>query len=228
MSDHRAAALVLARAIAGGGRIHVVGTALPAEAVPPLAVVVPAPAAEDALREVVAIGDAVVVAGEVGGVVARDRILRRIPVWGAESVWIGRHARPYEGLARAVVEVDDAPAALAALAVAAVALAADPVALAPALAEREAEACITCSDEGRLGEVLAPPGGRFEPALVRTETGIEEVDTTLVGDVAANDLVLIHAGGAIARIPEPEHTVLGRMGNGVIAGLVTPRIEESR
>lgn len=65
------------------------------------------------------------------------------------------------------------------------------------------EVCITCSDEGRLGEVITPPAGQFLPALVRTERGEEEVDVTLVGEVVPGDLILIHAGGAIARIPEP-------------------------
>lgn len=65
------------------------------------------------------------------------------------------------------------------------------------------EVCITCSDEGRVGEVLTPPAGQFMPALVRTDRGEEEVDVTLVGEVAPGDLILIHAGGAIARIPGP-------------------------
>jgi len=218
------AELVVARTIAAGRRVHVVGAAVPEHP----AFVVGA-SDESELREAVEIGDAVILAGEPDGAVARDRVLRRVPVWGAESVWIGVDGRPYDGLARAVVIDADADAAIAALAATAALLADDPVALAPAIAEREAEVCITCSDEGRLGEVLAPPSGLFEPAIVRTEAGIEQVDTTLVGDVAVGELVLIHAGGAIARIPEPERTVLGRMAAGVAALRIRPTdVEEAR
>jgi hypothetical protein len=62
------------------------------------------------------------------------------------------------------------------------------------------EVCITCSDEGRLGEVvLAHPDGR---AQVRTVAGLEIVDTTLVGDTQPGDLVLIHAGSVISLVEE--------------------------
>jgi hypothetical protein len=61
------------------------------------------------------------------------------------------------------------------------------------------DVCITCSDEGRLGEVITPPDGPFGAALVRTATGEELVDVTLVGPVSVGDLILIHAGAALAR-----------------------------
>jgi hypothetical protein len=61
------------------------------------------------------------------------------------------------------------------------------------------DVCITCSDEGRLGEVITPPDGPFAAALARTATGEELVDVTLVGPVSAGDLILIHAGAALAR-----------------------------
>lgn len=66
------------------------------------------------------------------------------------------------------------------------------------------EVCVTCSDEGRLGEVIAPPAGEFAPARVRTEAGEEDVDVTLVGDVALGDRVLIHAGMALTLLAERE------------------------
>ncbi len=58
--------------------------------------------------------------------------------------------------------------------------------------------CITCSDEGRLGEVEA----ELAPSLatVRTAQGVEQVDTTLVEPAPAGTLVLIHAGVAISRV----------------------------
>ncbi len=64
-------------------------------------------------------------------------------------------------------------------------------------------ACITCSDEGRLGEVLAPPTVPGSPALVRAGIGTEDVDVTLVGEVAVGDLVLVHAGFALTRVNAP-------------------------
>ena len=62
--------------------------------------------------------------------------------------------------------------------------------------------CVTCSDEGRLGEVVsASEGGQ---ATVRTGRGVETVITTLVDPVAEGDLVLVHAGTAISRLDEEE------------------------
>jgi hypothetical protein len=67
------------------------------------------------------------------------------------------------------------------------------------------EVCITCSDEGRVGEVVTPPATPLDMALVRTVSregvaGQEPVDVTLVAPVAAGDLVLIHAGVALTRL----------------------------
>ena len=57
---------------------------------------------------------------------------------------------------------------------------------------------MTCSDEGRLGEVILEPADPTGQALVRTAKGEEWVDVTVLGEVAPNDLVLVHAGTAIA------------------------------
>jgi hydrogenase maturation factor len=62
------------------------------------------------------------------------------------------------------------------------------------------DVCVTCSDEGRLGEVVLTPTTEYGAALVRTATGEEPVDVTLVGPVVPNDLVLVHAGAAISRV----------------------------
>ena len=59
--------------------------------------------------------------------------------------------------------------------------------------------CITCSDEGRVGEVIDTDGSG--QTLVRTSRGIETIDTTIIDGVAPGDLVLIHAGAAIAEVP---------------------------
>ena len=57
------------------------------------------------------------------------------------------------------------------------------------------DVCITCSDEGRLGEIVAiRADGR---AQVRTPAGLEAVDTTLIESARPGDLVVIHAGAAI-------------------------------
>ena len=62
------------------------------------------------------------------------------------------------------------------------------------------DVCVTCSDEGRLGEVVAASADG--PATVRTARGVEDVETTLVDPVAAGDLLLVHAGTAISRVDE--------------------------
>lgn len=67
--------------------------------------------------------------------------------------------------------------------------------------------CVTCGDEGRLGEVVTPPDGPFAPALVRTAAGEEPVDVSLVTPVGPGDLILIHAGTALARPARPACSV---------------------
>jgi len=63
-------------------------------------------------------------------------------------------------------------------------------------AEPEAPACITCSDEGRLAEVVRTVPG--DTMIVRTAAGEEEVDATLVDGATVGDLVLVHASSAVA------------------------------
>jgi hydrogenase maturation factor len=48
--------------------------------------------------------------------------------------------------------------------------------------------------------VLLAPASAIDQALVRTAKGEEWVDVTLLGDVAPDDLVLVHAGAAISRL----------------------------
>jgi hypothetical protein len=69
----------------------------------------------------------------------------------------------------------------------------------PAMDCADGDACITCSDEGRLGEVITADGA--SRAHVRTAKGIELIDTTIVASVAPGDLVLVHAGIAITDVP---------------------------
>ncbi len=63
------------------------------------------------------------------------------------------------------------------------------------------EVCITCSDEGRLVEVIEVEAD--DMAWVLAQGHRERVDTTLVGPRAAGDLLLVHAGTAITAIEEP-------------------------
>ncbi|KJL36262.1 MAG: hypothetical protein CMH36_07015 [Microbacterium sp.] len=195
MSDGRVAAVHLARSRAIDGALYVVTDA----AAPAPFVVVPTAGAEAVLRARVRAGDSVVAVADFPG---RDRILRRASAWGANAIWVGESSRPDDGLATVCVPGDPREL-LADWAESAPRLAADPLAIAPAIVECTDEVCITCSDEGRLGEVVAAPEGLFEPARVRTADGLEDVDVTIVGQVLPGDLLVIHAGTAIALVAEP-------------------------
>ena len=132
--------------------------------------------------------------------------MRRAPAWGVLTLWIGSGPRPPAGAANHILWIDSD----------------DPMVPAtgtfvlmyhllwelthvcfehPGLLKQPDctdDVCVTCSDEGRLGElVLEPVDGQ---ALVRTAKGEEWVDTTLLGDVSVNDLILVHAGAAITRL----------------------------
>lgn len=131
-------------------------------------------------------------------------VMRRAPAWGATTLWIGSGARPDAGSADHVLWLDDPDPRLPATG--------GFVLLYHLLWELTHvcfehpgllvepdpctdEVCITCSDEGRLGELVSP--GR-----VRTATGIEDVVTVLVDPVVPGDLVLVHAGMAITTLDE--------------------------
>lgn len=66
--------------------------------------------------------------------------------------------------------------------------------------ECEHPVCVTCSDEGRLVEVVEAPASLLDRATVRSPDGIEAVDVTLVGVVSPGDLLLVHAGTALTRV----------------------------
>ncbi len=136
-------------------------------------------------------------------------VMRRGPAWGATTIWIGSGERPPGGAADHVLWLDDPDPRV-------------PVTggfvlfyhllwelthvcfehsglLKPDPAQ---EVCVTCSDEGRLAEVVGPSvGGQ---ARVRTARGVEDVVTALIDPVAAGELVLVHAGTAICRLDEHE------------------------
>lgn len=134
--------------------------------------------------------------------------MRRAQAWGVLTLWIGSGPRPKAGAANHILWIDSD----------------DPMLPAtgtfvlmyhllwelthvcfehPGLlksADCTDDVCITCSDQGRIAEVLLEPTAETDLALVRTADGEEWVDVTLLGGVAADDLVLVHAGAAISRL----------------------------
>ncbi|UQX10249.1 HypC/HybG/HupF family hydrogenase formation chaperone [Candidatus Mycobacterium methanotrophicum] len=134
-------------------------------------------------------------------------VMRRSPAWGATTVWIGSGERPPAGVADHVLWLDDPDPRIPATGgfvlfyhllweLTHVCFEHSGL-LKPASAE---QVCVTCSDEGRLGEVVSPSTDGM--AAVRTARGVENVATTLIDPVAAGELVLVHAGTAISRIEE--------------------------
>ncbi len=222
--DLAAASLALARRFNGGATLWCVAPTWPEQArhvavefVHPVivgsralpAVQVGGPALVDELRALVRPGDVVCAVSGPDDATVLDAF-RRAPAWGAMTMWIGAGHRPRAGAADHVLWSADAEADPA--------LAPHDGSLSlryhmlwelthvcfdhPGLLEEQDEVCegpvcVTCSDEGRLGEVVTSTGELDAEATVRTATGVEAVDTTLVGPLQAGDLVLVHAGSAI-------------------------------
>ncbi len=179
--------------------------ALPAVVVPPGADLVAS------LRATVRPGDMVVV---VAGTAPSDpggadvvEVMRRGPAWGVETVWIGAGTRPPAGAADHVLWLGtDDPLVASEQFVRIYHLLWELThvcfehsgLLQPDLCEEEV--CITCSDEGRTAEVVAvDPDG---DAVVRTAEGRERIDVSLIDPPRPGDLVLVHAGSAIASLEE--------------------------
>ncbi|RUP28012.1 MAG: hydrogenase assembly protein HupF [Mycolicibacterium sp.] len=133
-------------------------------------------------------------------------VMRRSSAWGATTIWIGSGRRPPAGAADHVLWLEDpdprAPATGAFVLLYHLLWELTHVCFEhPGLlkpAECTEEVCITCSDEGRLGEALG--ASEQGMARVRTANGVESVSTDLVDPVAAGELVLVHAGMAISRV----------------------------
>jgi len=172
------------------------------------AVALTGPDLVDVVRVSVRPGDIVI---GVAGADDRDvgSVMRRSPAWGVTTIWIGSGPRPDAGAADHVLWLDDPDPRVPATGRFVLlyhllwelthVCFEHPGLLKPA-AECSDEVCVTCSDEGRLGEVLA--ASAQGSARVRTAQGVEDVATTLVDPVAAGDLVLVHAGMAIGRADE--------------------------
>jgi hypothetical protein len=133
-------------------------------------------------------------------------VMRRGPAWGVSTVWIGSGRRPPAGAADHVLWLDDPDPRVPATGGFVLfyhllwelthVCFEHPGLLSPP--DEAGEACVTCSDEGRLGEVVQASAEAI--AQVRTARGTEEVTTSLVGPVSAGDLVLVHAGTALSRL----------------------------
>jgi hypothetical protein len=226
--DLAAASLVLARRFSAGATMWCVSPAWPAhgrhvavEFVHPVIMgkrALPAVFVDTAdvvgdVRVLVRPGDIVLAVANADepGVAAA---MRRGPAWGVSTVWVGSGTRPATGAADHVLWLDDTDDAQARLApysgrfVLLYHLLWELTHVCfehPGLLREQSdtactdEVCITCSDEGRLAEVCATPTSG--EAQVRTAEGIELADVTLVEPVELGDLVLIHAGSAITRVP---------------------------
>src|SRR5258707_8317666 len=143
-------------------------------------------------------------------------VMRRSPAWGATTIWIGSGERPTAGAANHVLWLDDpdprVPATGGFVLFYHVLWELTHVCfehsglLKPDSSQCDTTeaVCVTCSDEGRLGEVVDAPADGLDPgmAAVRTARGIENVVTTLVDPVAPCELLLVHAGTAISRVEE--------------------------
>lgn len=195
--DLAATALAVARRLVGGAALW---TPVP-EAVPLPASALTGPDLVAAARTGCRAGDVLLVTAAADDATTLE-LTARARVWGVTSVWLGSAARPPAGAADHVLwAADDASAhdLPARLAGQVRALLEQPglIPAAPAGTVCTDEVCITCSDEGRPAEVVLPPDGPFGEALVRTATGEERIDVTLVGPVQPGDLLLVHAGSAL-------------------------------
>ena len=227
--DLAAASLVLARRFAAGATLWCVAprwephaqhvavefvhpVIVGKKALPAVALTGPDPVAE--VRVSVRPGDVVLaVAGADDAAVAS--VMRRAPAWGVTTLWIGSGARPAPGASDHVLWLDDPDPRLPATGGFVLlyhllwelthVCFEHPGLLVPEPADCTDEVCITCSDEGRLGEVVVPGGGTngtAGTARVRTADGIEQVATALVEPVTSGDLLIVHAGMAISRVEE--------------------------
>lgn len=144
---------------------------------------------EEELRKACAEGDVAIVVEDFPG---RDRILRRLEAWKVGRIWVGNGPTPPVGLVDAAW-IDAPPNAAEQIVEAAGTQ--EPKTILEAIPENS---CITCRDEGVVGEVLKTVAPNT--ALVRFGDYNEEVDTTMVGDLGPMELVLVHAGVAIATL----------------------------
>jgi hydrogenase maturation factor len=137
-------------------------------------------------------------------------LLARAEAWGLNRLWMGTGIRPAIGHAEHVVWLDGVDPQQAARSGELVLLyhllweLTHVVFEHPGLLKGDEgctdEACITCSDEGRVAEVRAV---RADGAVEVVVHGLREtVDASLVDPVAPGDLLLVHAGVALTTLGE--------------------------
>jgi hypothetical protein len=152
-------------------------------------------------------GDVLLVVGTANDDTAR--LVHRAAAWGLATLWLGAGPRPQPVAAHHIVWSDNPDAGLAARSGEVVLLYhllwelthvvfEHPGLLTDDDAGCTDEVCITCSDEGRVAEVRAVLSDGSVDAMVggRPET----VDASLVDPVVAGDLLLVHAGVALATL----------------------------
>ncbi len=156
------------------------------------------------LRASVRAGDMVIALAPANDAAVAD-VMRRGAAWGVETIWIGSGPRPPAGAADHVVWLDtDDDVAASEQFVRLYHMLWElthvcfehPGLLKQAEPECTEDVCITCSDEGRLAEVVSI---HDDEAVVRTADGQERVDISLVDVDGPGDLVLVHAGFAIGK-----------------------------
>ncbi|SEL02588.1 HypC/HybG/HupF family hydrogenase formation chaperone [Rhodococcus maanshanensis] len=180
-------------------------------ALPSVALVEPDPVAQ--CRVATRPGDVIIAVASADQPQVRDA-MRRAPAWGADTIWIGSGPRPPAGSADHTLWVasDDPMIPATGRFVLMYHLLWElthvcfehPGLLIPDDDVCTGDGCVTCGDEGRLAEVVLPPATALDTALVRTGSGEESVDVTVLGEVDVNDLILVHGGAAITRIDDTE------------------------
>jgi hydrogenase maturation factor len=155
-----------------------------------------------ALRLLARPGDILLALSTADDMVTAD-LLRRAEARGLTRLWLGAGARPPAGIAEHVVWAEGADAAVAARSGEVVILYHLLWELTHVVFEHPGlltagDVCITCSDQGQVAEVRAIRADGLAEVVVGGQPQI--VDVSLVDPVAPDDLVLVHAGIAIASI----------------------------
>jgi hypothetical protein len=133
-------------------------------------------------------------------------LMRRAEAWGMATLWLGAGPRPQPSAAGHIVWSDEPNAGRAARSGEIVLLyhllweLTHVVFEHPGLLAEpgpcDQEICVTCSDEGRIGEVRSVHDGGQAEVVIDGQR--QWVDVSLVDPVASGDLILVHAGLALS------------------------------